>query len=255
MALNPASRGGQLNLLRTFGSSTPAPSTDESDAPRRQRPPAGRTEPVRSAGGLFRQEAIPRPTVAPTTPAEQAVASAYQVFDRYLEEGRRFAEGQSAWYSDEATQPDVTRDAIRAFAELLGILGRIGQQLGISGPIPNLPQAWQSLARPFHPQQDPSYGQTPTGEWLPADLSGATTAPPEPPPQRGPLYGAQPVRQEFAPDEYEFTPPIRGVQPGGGAPVRDVGRVQGAPDLTRLAQEKPTSVETNRWTGAPGRVR
>ncbi len=59
------------------------------------RPSVSRTAPLRQP-----LEAAPaRPTNDATSASvgEQAVASAYQIFDRYLEEGRQYASGQSAW--------------------------------------------------------------------------------------------------------------------------------------------------------------
>jgi hypothetical protein len=138
MGLSPKFRGGPRRL-------TGAPVSAPQDSVRPTRPVPERTEPIRAMTGALRQEAPPaamaarppaataaRPPAA-TTPSEDAVAIAYQVFDRFLEEGRRFAEGQSAWYSNESGQPDLARDAARAFADFLGVLGRMAQEVGLPG--------------------------------------------------------------------------------------------------------------------------
>src|SRR5579859_5113805 len=99
MGLSPKFRGGPRR-----GSPTrpePAPASPALSEARRTRPIPDRVEPLRGPTQAIRREAssaiapaAPAPAVAPApvrSPSEEAVALAYQVFDRYLEEGRQFA--------------------------------------------------------------------------------------------------------------------------------------------------------------------
>jgi hypothetical protein len=108
---------------------TPSPS-DFSPRARVTRPYPERTAPDRAPAGLLREEPSSPEPRAPTTPAEQGVSTAYLVLERFLEEGRRYAEGQSAWYGDDpAGQPDLLRETVRGGADVVGFLSRLGREL------------------------------------------------------------------------------------------------------------------------------
>lgn len=79
----------------------PAAKAPAADAARAVRPVAERTEPRRSPEQALRTEETN------PAPAGDAVGKAYQVFDRYLEEGREYAAGQSAWYSGQGVPPGI----------------------------------------------------------------------------------------------------------------------------------------------------
>ena len=86
-----------------------------------------------------------------------SMGSAYQLVDRYVEEGRRYAEAHSAWFGGDAGQPDAMQDAARVLADLLALLPRVIRELGRVGTVPTVLRA---PAHPFHPQQDPAYGRS-----------------------------------------------------------------------------------------------
>lgn len=123
---------------------------------------------------------------APLSPAQEAVATAYQVFDSYLDEGRRYAAGRSAWYDDtpkEATGlPAPSRVASALMhGDLANALSRVIQDVAhlardLTDAIALRPQPGRERtdvhaasaldqlgatqarrARPFHPQQSPDY--------------------------------------------------------------------------------------------------
>lgn len=94
-------------------------------------------------------------------PGADAVSAAYQVLDRYLEEGRQHASGRSAWYPGDNAWPSPNALAPNNWlAEIIRLL----MQLSQLGPV--LPRLSQLLAAapPFHPAQRPDYpsgGQSP----------------------------------------------------------------------------------------------
>ena len=215
---------------------------------RRRRPQPERTGPRRSNDGWLRPDepvaapAAPshrapaqpesqRPFVdggrrrsqadEPATPVERALGDAYTVFDEFLEEGRRYAEGQSAWYSQQTGAPAALGDLVRGGADLLGLIGRASrelerlfQTLGLpTVPIPPDPTAafpGRDVLRPFHPQQHPQYGERhapagnvpPTGPqqdaWSPLDLVGEHAQDESAPPQ-SPSPSARAVLEQPAP--------------------------------------------------------
>lgn len=120
---------------------------------RARRPHLEREHPVRLPSGVVRSE----------TPAEHSVDIAYKVFDEYLEEGRRFAAGQSAWNNELGGLPTGMTNAVSNGANILGTLGRVAGDLTRLAQQLGLPGLTQSKGPPFenptyfHPQQDPNY--------------------------------------------------------------------------------------------------
>lgn len=169
---------------KTAGTSAPSPA-----APRVVRPTPERTGPLRTPDRLFRADgsetearAARPPTPAPNEDRQaiaDAVSKAYQVFDRYLEEGRRYAEGASPWRG-EAPRPSTAfpnADLLSAAAWLLDQLRRIepdGKTLA-DWPKPRWP------AMPLTPPSAPSTSAPerprspthPATEWEPWDFSRA----------------------------------------------------------------------------------
>ena len=92
---------------------------------------------------------------APSTPVEQTVAAAYQVLARYLDEGRQFAAGQSAWNNSDSGLPAGWTGAVSGVTDILGALGRIWSELARSSSA----LAGERIRDPryFHPQQRPDY--------------------------------------------------------------------------------------------------
>jgi hypothetical protein len=161
MGLSPKYRAGPkrsgARATPPATASAPAPGAATSGDGRWRRPIPERTAPLRAPSGALRREA---PAQSPQTVAlapgggggpsaiEEAVSTAYQVFDRYLEEGRQFAQGQSAWYGNAEGQPELTRDAARTFADFLGIVGRLARELhGFSGAFPTVQPSTATYAR------------------------------------------------------------------------------------------------------------
>jgi len=207
-----------MPLRPPFRSSRPRPPLDRSEPelpsnPRKTRPTPTRTEPIRGPWGASPENsAAPSQPPLPTTPIEQGVQSAYQVFDRYLNEGRAFAQGQSAWYQtpSKPTEPrpasnepiPTARDRLEALAmsrrgqEWLASLFRV---VSSSPPLQDLLTSFVRLAMnegtatTFHPQDDPRYGtdgatpptsrnasptSTPAFEWQSFWNRGANVVPP-----------------------------------------------------------------------------
>lgn len=133
----------------------PAPTAEAAPAPtpRRRRPDL---QPAPAA-----HAAAPEPAA----PAEEAVAAAYRVVDRYLEEGRAYAEGQTAWYRDDPGRPtEPFGQVVRGGANVLEHLSGLWRELlglwsALPSPVPTPPAlpSTPSDPTPFHPQSRPGY--------------------------------------------------------------------------------------------------
>ena len=151
--------------------------TNRTDEERPRRPVPLRTAPIRRVSTAFREDGsghTPAFAAAPETPAERAVATAYQVFERYQDESQRFAQGQSAWYSDEDNAGNLSRDLARSFADLLGLLGRAATALGrgtppvFGGPPPAVPPTIaraRSAPSASEPLTTAPRGDSPSDDW------------------------------------------------------------------------------------------
>jgi hypothetical protein len=197
-------------IVRARSAKTAGTSAPSSAAPRVVRPIPERTGPLRTADRLFRADgsdtesrAARPPHPAPNAdsqPIADAVSKAYQVFDRYLEEGRRYAEGASPWRG-EATTPSAalpSADLSSAAAWLLDQLRRIepdGKTLA-DWPKPRWPAT--PLTAPSTPAAAapdwPRSPAQPATEWEPWDFSRARKrdAVAGPPAERGALFRPYP---------------------------------------------------------------
>ena len=141
---------------------SPAPSATIAERPKLER-----YGPVRTAGappsltatlpiGSAAMPTAGRPpgSASPQTPAEQSVANAYEVIARYIEEGQRFAQGQSAWNNAQSGLPSGWSGTIGGATELLSVVGRLWTDLAKL-----MPAGWPNAAmvpgqtgpRYFHP--------------------------------------------------------------------------------------------------------
>lgn len=127
-----------------------------------------RSHPVRSwAGG-------PAATGRETSPVEEAVSTAYQVFDRYLDEGRKYAAGRSAWYADSPSDGsglpaphrvsstlmhgDLANALSRVIQDVAHLARDLTDAIALRPALGSRPSS--PPARPFHPQQSPDYATT-----------------------------------------------------------------------------------------------
>lgn len=157
-----------------------------------------RTRPVLERSGPLRSWPV-GPSTGAVSPAEEAVSTAYEVFDRYLDEGRKYAAGRSAWYADNPDQtsglpaPNRLASALM-HGDLANALSRVIQDVAhlardLTDAIALRPSAVASRAagsngRPFHPQQHPDYRPERDKDpvWKEASLQQPPAAPVEPPP-------------------------------------------------------------------------
>jgi hypothetical protein len=178
------------------------PSVGDSEPPRLTRPVPSRTDPIRTVGGLFREEGkggrsdgsapMAKPQGAQSgTPAEQCLAEAYRVFDEYIEEGRRYGRGQSAWYNDGARQRPSFASALHGGNEALNLIvdfaSQLTQALGGAWPLPIPSVLGDSMRR--HRAAPPSWHDSrtqapPSNEedgWEDVNLGAAPAARSSPP--------------------------------------------------------------------------
>ena len=131
------------------------------------------------------------PQSTPNTPAEETVANAYEVIAMYLEEGRQYAAGQSAWNNGQSGLPDGWSGAVSNLTDALGALGRLWAELARTSP--TVLGSKSQRTAPFHPQQHPKYPARTTR--APSSLHASNTLAsdasddmqsyePPPPPQR-----------------------------------------------------------------------
>lgn len=109
----------------TTGASAPAESMASSVEGRPVRPSSERTGPVRTPAGAT---ALTSAASVNASPVEQFLGVAYQVFDQYLEEGRKFAEGRSAWY-DGATAERTSSRVSGAPANVSELFSRLASEV------------------------------------------------------------------------------------------------------------------------------
>ena len=195
---------------------------EEAEIP--QRPQLERYEPVRSSDASplvtmaapmrtqTSRKSAPRqqkdsetsaaPRLTPNTPAEETVANAYEVIAKYLEEGRQYAAGQSAWNNGQSGLPEGWSGAVSNLADALGALGRLWAELARTSP--TVLGSKNQRAAPFHPQQHPKYPARTSSappslhasNTLAADASDdmqSSDEPPPPPPPNPSLSSPGPV--------------------------------------------------------------
>lgn len=116
------------------------------------RPIPERTGPRRTPDTFLRTEQAPGVGGAALTPIAHAVTQAYQVFEEYLEEGRQFAAGQSAWNA-QPTAPSLTTQPTDLVTGLMWLFEQIN---GAAAMRPNslpTPQAWPQPQWPVAPRE------------------------------------------------------------------------------------------------------
>jgi len=129
---------------------TPAPTLAASGIS--QRPVPQRVDPVRSPiGDRLGGTETPGTVSSPST--DGLVGEAYRVLDQFLEEGRKFAAGQSAWTSGISGGHS---NAVAQLSELAAALSRVLTELSRAfttlGPgVASIPAEF------FHPQDHPKY--------------------------------------------------------------------------------------------------
>jgi hypothetical protein len=122
--------------LRARVSSDPRESASPTQE-RLQRPLPSRVGPLRQGSSFAPVPPAAEPRAPSTAPiAAAAVDSAYAVFDRYVEEGREYAAGQSAWLHS-GNRPtgrhDPAERGARALGEQWSTITRLVESLGTSG--------------------------------------------------------------------------------------------------------------------------
>ena len=108
-----------------------------------------------------------RPETA-ASPVETAVGAAYRVYDQYVEEGRRYAAGQSAWFNRQ-NRPSVATRALESVATTIpretlapwvdlaakvipAIAAELARRGGASAPVPSNATPPQEAWRPWFGQ-------------------------------------------------------------------------------------------------------